>query len=521
VTVVSQGGRSPAEVDVVVVGAGTAGCVLARRLIDAGNSVLLVEAGADGGSQPAILDPTRMHELWHTDVDWDYRTTPQAAAHDRQLHLPRGRVVGGSHALNGMIWVRGHRADYDTWAYLGNRDWNWQRVEQSFESIERVDGHGAGVQEITASYRADGVHRAIVEAAVQHGVPFDANCNDGNPDGVSYTQLTIDDGRRRTTAESYLGPVRGRDGLTVLCGVLVTRLLFRGTRCQGIEYRSGNQTQQAYARARVVLCAGAIGSPALLQRSGIGDPELLADLGIGVVSPLRGVGRNLQDHWLVPVILSTARPIPRGTGLPACQSHLFARSRGDLASPDLQPIFFSAPLLADWMVGPSEGITLMAGLVRPASRGSVRIAAADAGVAPVIDPQVLRSGEDVTALAAAVDLCRDIARQPALRDGWGAAEIYPGTLASDAGLLRAYIRESVVTYHHQSGTCAMGGHDAAVVDPRLSVHGVEGLMVADASVMPTVTTGNTNAPVAMIAERAAATIIAGDPLSAGDPVLSS
>lgn len=222
-----------------------------------------------------------------------------------------------------------------------------------------------------------------------------------------------------------------------------------------------------------------------------------------MVAALRGVGRNLQDHWLVPVILSTSRPIGRPNGLPTCHSHLFWRSRAELAVPDLQPIHFAVPLRAEWMVGPEEGISLMAGLVRPASRGRVTLASADPTVAPLIDPRVLSAPGDVEALATAVRLCRDIAAQPALRKTWGAVEIYPGTLGSTRELLHDYVRESVVTYHHQSGTCAMGSHEGSVVNDRLSVHGVEGLTVADASVMPTVTTGNTNAPVAMIAERAA------------------
>ncbi|GII66602.1 GMC oxidoreductase [Sphaerisporangium krabiense] len=492
--------ETPRAADVIVVGAGTAGCVAARRLLDAGATVLLVEAGPDGTGDQAISDPARMHELWDSAVDWGYRTVPQAHAHHRRLHLPRGRVVSGSHALNAMIWVRGHRADYDTWAYLGNPRWSWADVEPVFRRVEAEHG---GLLPVLRDYEPDPVQRSIVEAAVQAGVPFDDDYNDGSPDGVSFMRFTIRDGRRLTTADAYLGPVRDHPRLRVLTGAHVRRLLFDGTRCAGIEYVRDGAAGRVRADRHVVVAAGAIGSPVLLQRSGVGDPLTLRPLGIDVVAALPGVGRNLQDHWLVPVIFGTTRTpgVPRG--LPTTQSHLFARSRPELPVPDLQPLHFGAPLYADWMSGPADGVSLMAGLVRPASRGRVTIAGADPDAAPLIDPRVLSSRADLDALAAAVELCREIGTRPALRGEWGAAELYPGTLGATRELLDDYIRESVVTYHHQSGTCAMGGHEEAVVDEELAVHGVEALSVADASVMPTVTTGNTNAPTAMIAERAA------------------
>jgi choline dehydrogenase len=257
-----------------------------------------------------------------------------------------------------------------------------------------------------------------------------------------------------------------------------------------------------------VLCAGTLGSPAILHRSGIGDPSWLEPLGIDVTVPLRGVGRNLQDHWLVPVILGLSRPPTVQPGLPTCQSHLFWRSRPELFVPDLQPIHFSTPLPAPWMTAPANGITLMAGLIRPASRGTLRIASPDPAVPPLIDPRALTASEDLDALAAAVTLCRAIAAEPPLRDGWAARELYPASMAATPDTLRDYIRETVLTYHHQAGTCTMGSGEDAVVDPTLRVHGVDGLMIADASVMPTVTTGNTNAPTAMIAEKAADLLLA-------------
>jgi choline dehydrogenase len=501
-------------VDVLVVGAGTAGCVVTRRLLDAGLTVQLLEAGPEAShpagavataEQEAIADPVRMHELWDSEVDWGYRTVQQEHAHQRTLHLPRGRVVGGSHALNGMIWVRGHPADYDTWAYLGNTGWSWADVQPVFRRVEAV-------QEVVSGYEPLPVQRAIVEAATQYGIPFNADYNSGTPDGVSFTQLTVRDGRRLTTAQAYLDPVRDNPRLRVTPSARVNRLLLSGTRCVGVEWDTAGVRYREYAE-QVVLSAGALGSPLILQRSGVGDPELLRGLGIDVAVGLRGVGRNLSDHWLVPVVFGATREILPPDGLPTCQSHLFWRSRPQLASPDLQPVHFAVPLVAEWMTPPAYGFTLLAGLVRPASRGTVRIAAADPDRAPLIDPRVLSAPEDLDRLATAVELCRAIGAQPALAEGWGARERYPESLAATPELARDYIRETVLTYHHQAGTCAMGRHEDAVVDPQLRVYGMSGLTVADASVMPLVTTGNTNAPAAMIGERAADFLLSTGPRS--------
>jgi choline dehydrogenase len=365
------------DTDVLVIGAGTAGCVIARRLLDAGLSVVLIEAG-DDTPRPAISDPVRMHELWDSSADWGYRTVPQEFAHERRLHLPRGKMVGGSHALNAMIWVRGHPADYDTWAYLGNSEWSWASVRPVFEQSEKM-------VDLVTAFEPHPVQRAAVVAARQQGLPFNPDYNSGRLDGVSYLQLTIRDGRRLTTAEAYLGPVLADPRLRLVTAAQVRRLTFDGTRCTGVEYGKDGEIEQITA-ARTVLCAGALGSPVILARSGVGDPDRSAALGLPVIAPLRGVGRNLQDHWLVPVVLGVDRPIDPLPGLPVCQSHLFWRSRPDLVVPDLQPLIFGVPLTAEWMQAPDYGITLMAGLVRPASRGSVQVTSPDPEVPPAIDP---------------------------------------------------------------------------------------------------------------------------------------
>ncbi|MFI0404912.1 GMC family oxidoreductase [Actinomadura sp. 3N508] len=490
-------GESRHRAEVIVVGAGSAGSALARRLADAGRDVLVVEAGPHR-DEPAVDDPSRMHELWDSPLDWAFRTVPQEHAQGRRLHLPRGRVVGGSHALNAMIWVRGNPADYDHWASLGNKGWSWREIEPVFARIDGLGTEAPGALDVLTGYAPDPVHRSIVAAAQQAGVPFNVDYNGVRQDGVSFMQFTIRDQQRLTTARAYLAPVVGR-GVTLVPDANVRRLLLEGRRCVGVEWDRGGVAERAYAD-EVVVCAGAIGSPVLLMRSGIGDAHALGG-GTGAVH-LPGVGRNLQDHWLVPVIASVDRPPAFTPGLPHTQSHLFWRSRPDLPVPDLQPIHFGVPLYEPWMDGPPDGVSLMAGLVRPASRGEIRLAA-DPWDEPLIDPRVLSDGADLEALAAAVRLCQEIVAAPDLRDAWGARELYPGRLAESTDVLHSYIRRSVLTYHHQAGTCAMGVDDAAVVDPELRVHGVEGLRVADASVMPVIPTGNTNAPAIMIAEKAA------------------
>ena len=490
------------DADVIVIGAGSAGCVVAARLAESGACVMLVESGQQADS-PAITDPARMHELWHSPVDWDYTTVPQVHAYDRKLHLPRGHVVGGSHALNGMIWTRGNAADYRQWAYLGNVGWDWDLVRPAFERAEARLG-------ILRDYDPDPVHRSFVSAATEAGLPFNSDYNGTCQDGVSFLQFTIKDGRRLTTADGYLAPVLERAGLTgetaaprlrLVTGARVRRLLVNSKRCTGLEYERDGVVERVRAGHEVVLCAGAIGSPELLLRSGIGDAGELTGLGIPVVNHLPGVGRNLQDHWLVPVIAGTELPVSAPKGLPTIQSHLFWRSDPGLVVPDLQPLHFGVPLYEPWMEGPPDGISIMVGLDRPASRGRLRLGT-EAGEV-LIDPQVLSRQSDADALAAGVRLCQEIMRSPYLRFEWGARELYPGSLAKTGDGLDAYIRETVVTYHHQSGTCKMGLDDEAVVDAKLQVHGMTGLRVADASIMPTITTGNTNAPSVMIAERAA------------------
>lgn len=490
----------------VVVGAGSAGSVVARRLVDAGAEVVVLEAGG-ADVNPAIHDPARQGELWHGPEDWDYYTTNQSAAAGRRLHLPRGKVLGGSHALNAMIYVRGAAADFDAWARAGNTGWSWQDVVPVYEHIEK-SGPGetaqtGGLLDIQADYPLNPIQQAIVDAAVESGVEQNPDYNAGVLDGVSREQVTMRHDRRQNTYIAYLKPVATGPACRIVTGARVHRVHLRSGRATGVTYDLAGQ-QHTLEADGVVLCAGTIDTPRILQRSGIGPADQLRAVGVEPVLDLAGVGQNLHDHLLSPVIFAADRTISKPqAGESVTQTHLFQRSRAGLTVPDTQPIHFSVGMYEPWMTGPDNAFSLMAGMIRPDSRGSVMIDGPRVDASVSIDLAALQEEADRAALEYSVRQCRQIGRQSALADEWGAREIYPGPGVDAIDDVDAYVRRTAITYHHQVGTCAMGTGDQAVVDPRLAVHGVQGLSVADASVMPRITSGNTNAPTIMIAERAA------------------
>ncbi|MFD0688701.1 GMC family oxidoreductase [Actinomadura fibrosa] len=497
------------EYDYVVVGGGTAGSVLANRLTaDPGTSVLVLEAGG-GPPPPEVDDPTAWVRLLGSPIDWGYRSTAQPGLDGRRTREPRGRGLGGSSNLYLMMHVRGHPADFDAWAYQGAAGWSYRDVLPYFtkmEAQEDATGPGTGTsgpQRITNAGRHDPnpTSRAFIDACVELGHREVADFNAGDMWGAGWHHLDIADGRRQGAYASYLEPALGRPGLTVRTGALATRLLLDGAVCTGVEYAADGELRRVRAAREVILCGGAIESPKLLMLSGIGDAADARELGIEPKVHLPGVGRNFHNHVLTGVMAELTEPVPPPRQN-LSESALFTGSRPGLPAPDLQIAFVHAPF--DIIVGRDHPntVSVLPGVVRPASRGRVRLAGADPLAHPLVDPNYLADRSDLDRLVQGVGLAREIFATGAFQK-WGAREISPGPGVAEPAELAAFVRATADSYHHQAGSCRMGTDDLAVVDPGLAVRGVERLRVADASVMPSVPSGNCHAAVVMIAERLA------------------
>ena len=498
--------EAPAS-DYIVVGAGSSGSVVTRRLLDRGFTVHVIEAGTVD-TNPDIHSTQGWPALLHSPQDWAIRTTPQRHANDRSLFWPRGKVLGGSSSMNGLIYIRGHRSDYDGWATQGCSGWDFDSVLPLFlRSEDHVDGanvwHGAGgplpVEQITCPHPTS---EAFIEAAAALGHPVTEDFNGAQMVGAGYNHITSRNGRRASAWQSYVAPVLGSPALTVTTNALVHRvLMYRGSAI-GVEYSVGHAMHTARAEAEVILSAGTIGSPQILMLSGIGPAAHLAAQGVPVVADNPGVGQNLHDHLLLSNVYAAEFPLPRGHHN-LLESQLFASSHDwQGAGPNLQPVFLHVVYPAESYPVPEHGYTIAAGLIRPQSRGTLRLASADPQTAPLCDPNVLSESQDMEALLDCVEMCRDIGASEKF-NAWRKEEIAPGPKTRTRADLRRYARRSVDTYHHQVGSCHMGAGDAAVVTPDLAVRGIAGLRVADASIMPSVTSGNTNAPSIMIGEKAA------------------
>ncbi|MFN6469312.1 MAG: GMC family oxidoreductase [Nostoc sp. SerVER01] len=495
--------------DYVVIGAGSAGCVVANRLTeDAQTTVLLLEAG-NPPNLPEHEIPLAWPKLWGTEADWAYSTEEEPYINHRKIYCPRGKVLGGSSAINAMIYIRGSRYDYDRWEKLGNVGWSYEDVLPYFKKSENQqrgtsEFHGVdGFLSVTDPIAKNVASQKFLEAAVGLGYGENPDFNGAQQHGGGFYQLTIKDGKRHSTATAFLLPILQRPNLTVSTGALVTKLLFEGTQTVGVEYIHQGTIHQVWVEKEVILSAGAIDSPKLLMLSGIGNAEHLQALDIPVVVDLPGVGQNLQDHLLVGVAHEATQDLQPDLTSNLAEVGLFLHTEGCLdAPPDLQ--FFSAPVL--WThpayARSVPGFTGAVCVTNPESRGSVSLGSASPKDAPIIRMNYLQSESDLQKLLAGIKIIRQIFHSSVFDELRG-QEVAPGAAHKSDETLLAYIRETCDSVYHPVGTCKMGTDPDSVVNPELRVHGVAGLRVVDASIMPTLITGNTNATTIMIGEKAA------------------
>ena len=532
-----------AAFDYVIVGGGSAGCVLANRLSeDPNNSVCLIEAGTRDRS-PFIHIPAGMVALMrHKTLNWRYETAQQPAAAGRNLYVPRGKVLGGSSAVNGMIYMRGHPLDYDDWAALGNNGWAFKDVLPYFKRSEHNEIFGdnlfhstGGLLNISKLKSFNPLTDAFLEATDSLQLPRREDVNSDDSDGFGFRQLNIKNGRRQSSASAFIDPARGRKNLTIITEGHVDKVSLEGKRATGIEMLVGNERRRIAARREVILSAGAIGSPAILLRSGIGDGFELGALGIKSTHHLPAVGRNLQDHLASPVKFASAgsesyslswRKAPWLVG--EAFKYVFGR-RGFFAGnnleaggfirtdptadrPDIQCGFLPAVLNHQGgVVGAGRGFTFLNILLRPKSKGALTLTSKDAHAMPSIDPGFLTNEDDFAPLIRGFRLARRIAMVPAF-DRYRGAEFMPGPDVQTDDELKNYVRNFSGSVFHPVGTCRMGSDAQSVVDPELRVRGLAGLRVVDVSIMPTIIGGNTGAPAVMIGEKGADLVLGKAPL---------
>ena len=529
--------------DYIVVGAGSAGAVVANRLsADSRNRVLLIEAGPAG--HPWTTVPIGYARLIaNPAANWLYSAEPEASTDGRRIPVPRGRLLGGSSAINGQAFVRGQAQDFDRWAQMGNRGWSYRDVLPFFRRMESYQaGEGddffrgrEGPLRITNPPAQEPLYRALIAAAAEVGIRQNPDYNGAAQDGIAMSQASIADGRRMSTARCYLDPIRRRANLRITTGALSERVLVEGRRCVGVRFAIGGEPREALARREVVISAGSINSPQLLELSGIGEPARLKAAGIEVVHALPGVGENLRDHYaprtrwaigkrgisyndrgrglgLVHQALRYALDRGGMLGMVAAPIRAFVRSREGLEAPDL--LLGWVPMLTEpgpqgLKISRQSGMTCYAHPMRPESRGRVHVTSADPTRPPMINFNFLSAPIDAELTVAAIRIARAIMNAPAMAP-LKIAELKPGTARQTDEEIIAWVKQTAETTYHPVGTCKMGADPTAVVDHRLRVRGIAALRVADASIMPTLTSGNTNAPTIMIGEKAADMILSGD-----------
>ncbi|WP_027134089.1 GMC family oxidoreductase [Geminicoccus roseus] len=518
--------------DYIIVGAGSAGCVLANRLsADPAIKVVVLEAGGPDRS-PFIHMPAGYRQLMMSGaVDWGYHTVPQKHCGNRTFFWPRGKVLGGSSSINGMVYIRGHASDFDVWAQKGNPGWSYADVlpyfkrAESWELGEDEFHGGSGPLRTSRVKTFHPLAQAFFEAGQQAGYPRIPDVNVAEPEGFGPLDSTIADGRRSSTAYCYLRPAMKRPNLTVITRAHAARVIVEGGRATGVEYIQDGQTRVLRAEREVILSGGAINSPQLLQLSGIGDAEHLRSIGIKVVHDLKGVGQNLSDHVAAEIqqvcrqpisLLREMQPLNMAKSLlqyamfrtgpvahPGIQAVGFIRTRSEVVAPDVQ-IHFIMVMYGDHgrQLHRQHGYQPLVNVQRPASLGTVLIRSDDPLQAPAIDPNYLAEPEDVRVLRDGIKLTREILAQKAF-DPYRGEELTPGPGVRTDAEIDTFLRHNCHTQYHPVGTCKMGPDPLAVVDQRLRVHGLDGLRVVDASIMPVMVSANTNAATIMIAEKGA------------------
>jgi choline dehydrogenase-like flavoprotein len=519
--------------DYVIVGGGTAGCVLANRLTEDGrHSVLLLEAGGKDNGFWIPIPAGFSKLLTGSRYNWRFETEPETNTNDRRIVVPRGKGLGGSTLINGMIFVRGQALDFDGWAQMGNRGWSFADVLPYFRKLENFEGGadewrgGDGPLHVERVHEQNPLSEAFIAAGEQAGFPRNPDYNGAEQDGFGYYQVNQRRGRRWSAADAYLRPAMGRANLAVRTDAHVMALTLAGQRVTGLTYRQNGVKHSIAAKAEVILAAGAVQSPHILELSGIGHPEVLAAAGLPLRHALTGVGKNYRDHFATRMNWRVSQPITLnelaqgwrlgkavaqyfltrkgiltlGTGL----AHGFVRTRPELETPDVQYFFMHASYAnaADRRLDRQPGMTIGVTQLRPESRGTIHARSADPMQPPAIRPNFLAATEDQQAMVRGMQIARDIIGQPAMKP-FVSHELSPGPAVQTDAEWLAFARQNGQTIYHPVGTCSMGQGPEAVVDERLRLHGLSGLRIVDASVMPTEISGNTQAAVLMVAEKGA------------------
>jgi len=520
--------------DYIVVGAGSAGCAVANRLSEnPKNKVLLIEAGR--ASHPVSRLPASFALLIDNPLaNWRYRSEPEESTANREIPIPRGKLLGGSSSINGLVYVRGNKLDYDTWAQMGNTGWSYDNVLPFFKKMENYQGEVTDIRgndgplKVSEVNDRNPIYDGLFKAAEENNIPLNKDYNGEEQEGIGYTQTTIFRGERMSAEVAYLRPIKSRKNLTIVTNSLVTRLLFEEKKCVGLEVKQKNKSIRYLTTKEIILCGGAINSPQILELSGIGNRDKLEEKGISVIHELKGVGENLRDHIAPRIVYKITKPgiayndKARGLNLlkqianyvfkrdgfltlPSAPVVGFFKTRKELAAPDIQVHFIPYKVVLEngkRKLGVEPGITCTVNQNLPESRGSIHIKSMNPEEPPAIKFNFLSNSLDRETLVSGVKLIRKLMNSETMQEFCG-EEVQPGkNLDTDEDILN-FIKEKAETVYHPSGTCKMGFDQEAVVDKSLKVHGIKGLRIADASIMPTLVSGNTNAVCMMIGERCA------------------